>query len=192
MRLFAAVDLEPTTRRAAFALGARVARGLAGSGDRGRPRVSWVKEENLHITMRFLGEVEDRRAADLVAQFTAPLATRVFDIELGGVGVFPPAGPPRVVWLGVTSGADRLFELNAELEARFDAWGYGREPRSFRAHLTLGRCREPLGPRARERVVRTDAGDIGTSRIDGVVLYESRLSPSGPAYVALARAPLSG
>jgi len=154
-------------------------------------RVSWVREENLHLTMRFLGEVEDRQVEDLVARFTEPLAMRAFDIEFGGVGIFPPAGPPRVVWLGVICGADWLFALNAEVEGRFVAWGYGRDNRPFRAHLTLGRCRDPLGPQARDLLLRTDARAVGTSRVDCVVLYQSQLSSSGPTYVPLARALLS-
>jgi len=191
MRLFAAVDLEPPVRRGAFAFGQRLACTHGGPGGRGRPGVSWVREENLHLTMRFLGEVEDRQAEDLVARFGERLATRAFDIELGGAGVFPPAGPPRVVWLGVTRGADLLRALNAEVEGRFVAWGYGRDDRPFRAHLTLGRCRAPLGPEARDVWLRADARAIGTSRVDRVVLYQSRLSASGPTYVPLARAPLS-
>lgn len=191
MRLFAAVDLEAPVRREAFAFGERLACKLGGPGGRGRARVSWVREENLHLTMRFLGEVDDRAVEDLVARFGEPLTTQAFDIELGGAGVFPPAGPPRVVWLGVTRGADRLLALNAEVEDRFVAWGYGRDDRPFRAHLTLGRCKTLLEREARELLLRADARPIGTSRVDAVVLYQSQLLASGPTYVPLARAGLS-
>jgi len=190
MRLFAAVDLEPPVRRAVFETGGRLARALAGPGRPGRPRVSWVREENLHLTMRFLGEIADGSVADLAARFAAPLAAAPFDIGLGGVGVFPPAGPPRVVWVGVTLGADRLAALAAEVDGRFVAWGLGREDRPFRAHLTIGRCKDSLDRDARDRLLGADVGELGASRIDDVVLYESRLSSAGPTYVALARAPL--
>lgn len=191
MRVFAAVDLERAVRGAACAAGAGLARALAGSGGRGRSGVSWVREERLHLTLRFLGEVEERRIEDLMERFSAPLATVAFEIELGGFGVFPPTGPPRVVWIGVTRGAERLAALSAEIEGRFVAWGFGRADGPFRAHLTLGRCREPLGPQARDRLLGAGAGTVGVSRVDQVVLYESRLSSNGPTYVALARAPLS-
>jgi 2'-5' RNA ligase len=163
---------------------------LAGSAG-GHGRVSGVREENLHLTMRFLGETADSRIGDLVTRFGAPLAALAFDIELGGVGVFPPAGPPRVVWIGVTRGVEPLVALSAEVERRFVAWGFGREDRPFQAHLTIGRCKDPLDPQARDRLVEAGAGSLGSSRVEEVVLYQSRLSASGPTYIALARSPLS-
>ncbi len=191
MRLFAAVTLDEAVRAAAHKAGARLARALSGAGMRSRTGISWVRLENLHLTMRFLGEVEERRAGELVKRFAAPLAATAFEIDLGGFGVFPPSGPPRVVWVGVTRGADRLVDLSGEIEGRFIDWGFGRADKPFRAHLTLGRCRDPLGHAARERLTITDAGVIGTSRVADVVLYESRLSSAGPTDVALARAPLA-
>jgi 2'-5' RNA ligase len=191
MRLFAAVDLSPTVRRAVATAGERLNRTLSGAGGHSRSRVSWVRAENLHLTMRFLGEIADARVEDLAERFAAPLATSVFDIELGGVGVFPLAGPPRVVWIGVTRGVDGLTALSAEVEERLAACGFGREERPFRAHLTIGRCRDPLDRAARDRLLGTEVGALGSSRIDETVLYQSLLSASGPTYIALARAPLS-
>lgn len=191
MRLFAAVDLAPPVRHAAADAAQRLARAVAEPGARGGPRVSWVREGNLHLTVRFLGEIEGGRAQVLAARFAEPLAGGAFDIELGGVGVFPPNGPPRVVWLGVTRGAERLAALAAGVDERLVLWGFGREDRPFQPHLTIGRCREPLGRGARDRILGADVGALGASRVDEVVLYESRLAAGGPTYVALARAPLS-
>ena len=191
MRLFAAVDLAPSVRRAAADAAKCVARAAADSGARGGLRVSWVREGNLHLTVRFLGEIEDGRARELVARFAEPLAGQAFDIELGGVGVFPPNGPARVVWLGVSRGAERLAALAAGVDERFFLWGFGRADRPFRAHLTIGRCRDPLDRQARDRILGASVGAMGTSRVDEVVLYESRLASGGPTYVALSRAPLA-
>jgi 2'-5' RNA ligase len=191
VRLFAAVDLAPPVRRAAFAAGERLARALTGPGGRGRSRVSWVREENLHLTMRFLGEIEDSRVEGLVVGFSAPLVTAAFEIELGGVGVFPPSGPPRVIWIGVRQGAEPLTALSAEIDARCAALGFGRDDRPFRAHLTLARCKDAIDRQACDRLLGTNPGAPGVSRVNEVVLYQSRLSASGPTYVALARAPLS-
>jgi 2'-5' RNA ligase len=190
MRLFAAVDFAPPVRRAAADATRRLARALAGPDARGGPRVSWVRDENLHLTLRFLGEIDDGRVGDLAGRFAAPLAASAFDVEVGGVGVFPPAGPPRVVWLGVLLGAERLAALAAEVDERFLLWGFGRADRPFRAHLTIGRCKELLDRGARDRILGVDVGALGSSRISEVVLYESRLAPGGPTYVALARGPL--
>jgi 2'-5' RNA ligase len=140
--------------------------------------------------MRFLGEVEDGRAGDLAARFVAPLAGGTFDIEISGVGVFPPVGPSRVVWLGVTRGSERLTALAAQLDERFLLWGFGREDRPFRAHLTVGRCKEALDRATRDRILGAGVASLGTSGVGEVVLYESRLAAGGPTYVALARAPI--
>lgn len=191
MRLFAAVDLEPHVRHAVFAAGERVARALAGPGGHRRSRVSWVREGNLHLTIRFLGEVEDSRVGDLIAGFSVPLATAAFEIELGGVGVFPPSGPPRVIWIGVTHGAERLTSLSAEVDARFAESGFGRDDRPFQAHLTIARCKDVIDRQACGRLLGADPGALGASRVEEVVFYQSRLSASGPTYEALARAPLS-
>jgi 2'-5' RNA ligase len=191
VRLFAAVDLAAPVRHAAFAVGEGLARALAGPDARGRLRVSWVREENLHLTVRFLGEIEDGRVGDLGAAFCAPLATQAFDLELGGVGVFPPSGPPRVIWIGVRQGAERLAALSAEVDERFEALGFGRGDRPLRAHLTIARCKDAFDRQMRDRILGADPGAIGASRVQEVVLYESRLSARGPAYASLARAPLS-
>ena len=191
MRLFAAVDLDPSVRSAARSVAERLGRVLAGPGARRRSGVSWVREENLHLTMRFLGEVDDGRAAELVERFGEPCETATFSIELCGIGIFPPSGPPRVVWIGVTNGADRLAVLDAEVERRMAAAGFGRDDRPFRAHLTIGRVKDALGPSGGRQMLAEPVGSLGTSRVTHVVLYESRLSARGPTYVALARAPLS-
>lgn len=190
MRLFVAVDLEPSIRQEAFAVGVRLAGVLRRAIPGGRADVSWVRADNLHLTLRFLGEVEDARAAALAERFTQPLALAPFDIELGGVGVFPAAGSPRVIWIDVTQGREALVSLARQVEDRLEAWGCGRDTRPFQAHLTLGRCRQPLGPQAPGLLVGTAARSIGRSRVDHVVLFESRLG-SGPAtYLVKARTPL--
>ena len=190
MRLFVAVELEPSLRRDAAAAGARLAAALRRGMPGGRADISWVPPDNLHLTLRFLGEVEEARAIALADRFPQPIAVDPFEIELAGVGVFPPSGSPRVVWIGVTLGREALTSLAAQVEERLASWGFGREARPFQAHLTLGRCRQPLGPRARDLLVEVAVAAVGKSRIDRVVLFESRLS-SGPAtYVRQAVAPL--
>jgi 2'-5' RNA ligase len=191
VRLFAAVDLAAPVRHAAFVTGEGLARALSGPGAHVRPRVSWVREENLHLTVRFLGEIEESRVGALVVAFRAPLATEVFEIELGGVGIFPPSGPPRVIWIGIRRGAERLTALSAEVDARCEALGFGRDARPFRAHLTIARCRDTIDRPASNRLLGADPGALGASRVEEVVLYQSRLGASGPTYAALARAPLS-
>jgi len=191
MRLFVAVELDEAVRQAASAVGDRLARALQKAVPGRNPGVSWVRVPNLHLTLRFLGEIEESRAAALVARFAEPLPLSPFEIDLAGIGVFPAAGSPRVVWIGVTEGRPKLVSLAAFVEDRLDAWGFGREPRPFQAHLTLGRCRQPLSPHAQDVLVDLAAAvTVGRSRVDHVTLMESQLSAGPPVYLARARAAL--
>lgn len=192
MRLFIAVELKAALRRDAAAAGARLAAALRRGLPGGRADVSWVRPDNLHLTLRFLGEIDEARALALADRFAEPFATKPFEIELAGVGAFPPSGSPRVVWIGTTLGRETLTALAEQVDARLESWGFAREARPFQAHLTLGRCRQPLGPRARDLLAGVITEPVGRSRVDRVVLFESRLS-SGPAtYIPRAVAPLGG
>lgn len=191
MRLFVAVDIDPTVRAAVGAVTRRLAREFESStGRRPGTDVTWVKPENMHLTLHFLGEVDQDRAAGLQRTLEAPFAMPAFCLDFDGVGLFPPSGPPRVVWLGITRGADRLVALHAEVGARLAGLGFALESRPYQPHLTLARFRRPGNPQLRELIGQVSAAGIGRSRVDHVTLYESRLSPRGPTYAELARSML--
>jgi RNA 2',3'-cyclic 3'-phosphodiesterase len=184
-RLFVAVDIDERARSAI----AEISRGLAHHLRRepGAGRITWVRPEHLHLTVRFLGEVEQRRIDPLQGAFIEPLTTADFDLSFQGLGMFPAAGRPRVVWLGIRDGRPELERLGREVDERLRAAGVAPEDRSFRAHLTLGRFRNAT------RRPAIDAADVGTPaigpcRIDRVTLYESQLSTAGPRYTPLAQA----
>ena len=193
MRLFIAIDLDEGSRRAAAALGEEVARRLHAAGAVDRKGVTWVSAHNLHLTLRFLGEVDEERTHQLVARFGEPFQAPAFAVRLSELGVFPPEGPPRVIWIGVTGAGGSLTALYQEVEARLRLLQFEPESRPFQAHLTLGRFRKPAAGRARD-LVRTaiPSRDIGPSPVDHVTLYRSELSPRGPTYTPLVQAPLSG
>ena len=180
LRSFLAVDLAPHARAQAAQVMAQLRQG-APEG------VRWVPEENLHLTLKFLGDVEPDRIPKLIAASTAKLE-RVggFEVMLGGLGVFPNARRARVVWLGVQAGGPELARLARKLDAAAARIGVERERRPFRTHLTLGRLRQPA-PLALSAVPCPDAKPFF---VEEVVLYESRLSPTGARYVPLARFPL--
>jgi len=193
VRLFIAIDLDEGSRRAAAALGEEVARRLHSAGAVDRRGATWVSAPNLHLTLRFLGEVDEGRTSRLVAQIAEPFQTPAFTLTLSELGVFPPAGPPRVIWIGVKGAGDSLAALYQEVESRLRGLQFTPESRPFQAHLTLGRFRRPGGRRARDVVcTETPSEEIGPSRVDHVTLYRSDLSPRGPTYTTLVRAPLSG
>ena len=184
MRLFLAIDLDEAARRALGAEQARLAQLVRGSP------LKFVRPEQLHVTLVFLGEVAPDRATAVRAAVEAPLEGAPFEAVFDTLGTFPPRGAPRVLWIGATTGAAEMIALQQHLAARVTALGIEIERRAFHPHLTLGRWRESH-PRDRVAVVESPRLRPGVRVfVDGVTLYQSRLSPAGAAYTSLARATL--
>jgi RNA 2',3'-cyclic 3'-phosphodiesterase len=190
MRLFVAVGLEKEVRDAAAQLIEQLDRALHGHRSSGRKGlVKWVEPDNLHLTLRFIGEV-DEATSDVVREtLKKPLSEPPFTSSFEGLGVFPPNGPPRVIWVAATEGADALGRMHREVEERLTALGLAREDRPFRAHLTLGRFREPAGAETR-RLLQGHEAVLGRCRVVEATLYSSRLSPAGPSYTPIVALPL--
>lgn len=193
MRLFIAVDVSDEIR--AHAAGLR--RAIVGRDPRLERGLRWVAVEHLHLTLRFLGELAGEAAGHLEAELAVPLASAPFTWRLGGVAWLPGPARPRVLVCRIGDGADALVALQAEVEARVQrAAVAAADTRPFLAHLTLARVRdgrESDVARARDALSGLTAGDdVPAARVDAVTLYESRLSPRGPTYTPLARAPLGG
>src|SRR4051794_36719961 len=106
MRLFTAVELGAEVRAAAAAYSRGLRSRIEQAGLQFRAR--WIPEDNLHVTLTFLGEVADARLAAIAAALDAPLVTPRFVAVVAGAGVFPPSGAPRIVWLGIDEGSDAL------------------------------------------------------------------------------------
>ena len=158
---------------------------LRSNGD----RVSWVKRENLHFTLRFLGDVgEDgaRRAAEAAVEIAAD--HRAFDAALGTLGAFPDGRRARVLWIGLSRGAEPMVALARGLERALERRGFEREGRPFAAHLTIGRVREP-GHDWSEALGRATLQSAAWY-VNRVLLIRSTLSPQGSRYVEIAAAPL--
>ena len=187
MRLFVAVDLDDAARSAIAAEQKRVA---AAMGD-ARSSVRWVKPDQMHLTLVFLGEVSEAQAPTVVDAISQPVPAAPFPIAFQGLGVFPNHGGPRALWIGVTNGEAELVALQGELARRTVAAGIALEARPFHPHLTLGRWRQSR-PSDRRRALASAQPDV-VARVDvsGATLYHSRISSAGPAYTALARATLS-
>jgi 2'-5' RNA ligase len=180
IRAFVAVELSPEAREQA----AKAIEGLRGLlGD----DVRWVHPEKLHLTLKFLGDVDPDQVPKLAQRVAAKLVGESsFDVALGGLGSFPSARAARVVWLGVSAGAAPLARLARKVDAAAARLGVPRERRPYRAHLTLGRLRRP-GHVPLERAAPPDSVSFP---VNEVVLFESRLSSSGSTYVPLVRLPL--
>jgi len=157
------------------------------------PRVAWVRTENLHLTLRFLGSLDEAtlgRVREALAVATATAAP--FTATLGGLGGFPPARAPRVIWAGVVTGADALAELHARLEEALAVQGIPGEGRPFHAHVTLGRARDPRGAPEVAAVVASLTEPFGEVVVDAVHLMRSDLDPRGARYSVVARGELRG
>ncbi|MCH7607047.1 MAG: RNA 2',3'-cyclic phosphodiesterase [Chloroflexi bacterium] len=188
LRLFVSVELPQHVRGA---LSTSIERLRSSLGDAYR----WVRPEAVHLTLRFLGNVEQERVAELAAALEAavgPLAA--FELRLDGTGVFPNARAPSVVWAGLGGESAALVRLVAAVGTATAGVGEPAESRPYVPHLTLGRVRGRLGTR--------DAGELaarlreltyeGTApfRVDGVSLMQSEIGPAGARYTRLAYAPL--
>ena len=175
MRLFVAVLLPEEIRQR-----------LATAQDRlryARADVSWVKPGNLHITLKFLGEMEPKRL-DRIRSALAHAALRVtaFSAEVAGIGTFG-GRTPRVVWAGVREGAEPLGALAGAVEEALAGVGVPQERRGFTAHFTLGRIRSPKNLEALHAAIRAEpTGGFGATRVDQCVLIESQLDPGGSIY----------
>jgi len=155
--------------------------------------VRWVPKENLHITMKFLGNVNEtiipdiQEILDLVAPRHLPVTCR-----FGGLGVFPDRGRPRIIWLGVKKGSDRLSRLADDLNGELDRLGFKSELRRYTPHLTLGRVRH--GARTPQlRILRElekeKSGRLSNSHgllnINMLLFQKSTLTPKGAIYQVL-------
>ncbi len=180
--MFVAVDLDAAARVAVAAsidaLATRLARAATPSA------VRWVRPEQLHFTLRFLGEVSAQQVALVQRALSVPWTTGVFDVRLAGVDLFPYSGEPRVIWLGLDEGRDHMVALKTELDRRLVSVGFGPETRRFRAHLTLGRIKRRLAVSGPELRALLSQYEPETARwtVDRVTLYESRVSFRGTTY----------
>jgi len=190
VRLFIGIDIDPHARPA-----------LSSAAEALRERVEqhdptlvarWVPAENLHITLWFIGEVNEPRAAAVLSAVDAPFGTRACRVQLGGCGVFPPSGAPRVFWIGVRRGSEALTALYAELTARLQPLGFEPERRPYSAHLTIARIKDikPGGYGAMRAVVQETRFEPVDCDVDAVTVFQSKVGSKGATYTPVLRVPL--
>src|SRR4051812_450647 len=184
MRLFIAIELDEGAREAVAAAQRRL---QAAWHDSDRSALKWIRPEHMHLTLVFLGEVDASRSQAVADAVERPLAGERFQLELGGLGMFPPAGAPRVLWLGLTAGSPDVAAVQREMANRIEQLGIPLERRAFHPHLTLARWREsrPSDRRRLQGVEPTTA--VTRLAVDAVALIHSRLTAAGPAYATICR-----
>jgi len=155
----------------------------------GHDAVAWVKKENLHYTMRFLGEVDEAGAANAAAAMREAAARRArFGAALGGFGAFPSAKRARVLWIGMTQGAEPMRLLANALDESLTRRGFEPAEESFEPHLTVGRVRAPGDWTAR----LLDAPTVEARfQVDRLKLVKSVLAPGGSRYETIEESALA-
>jgi len=176
MRTFISVELPEAVRK-------KVAELINGLKDTGAA-VKWVEAGNLHITLKFLGWVEDRDLDNLTALTAQAVSGKgSFRARFKGVGTFPDGRDPRVVWVGTAEGGDGLCELAKSLEETLSKAGFRREEREFRPHITAGRVKEKKGvDRLKAKIQSQVNAEFGETLVDRVHIMKSTLTPKGPVY----------
>ncbi len=178
MRLFTAIELPETVRDAL----SRICCGL--------PRARWVPEEQMHLTLRFIGEFNENRLDELDACL-ATVEVESFSLTLRGVGCFPPRRDPRVLWVGVENPAP-LVELKRRIDRALAEIGVPRESRKFAPHCTLARvARTPLGRTTAFLVEHSDLR-LEPFTVSGFHLFSSLLTPKGAVHRHEAEYPFAG
>jgi len=143
-----------------------------------------VERGNLHITMKFLGEVPPPMV-EAVKSEMAGIEFEAFDAHIKGVGAFPKTSSPRVIWAGVEEGAEELKAVYEELERRLRKLGFKPEGRPFHPHVTLMRVKGPRSPQLVRRIMELSDYEFGTVRCEALRLKKSTLTPRGPIYETL-------
>jgi 2'-5' RNA ligase len=187
-RIFIALALSDAARETLRREVRRLARAL--------PDVRFAAPDDLHLTLAFLGEVDDATLAQVIALGSDVAShSRPFELALAGLGVFGPPHAPRVVWAGVGGETPRLLALQHRLADALEALGFPREQRPFSPHLTLARLKRPLNDATAQRLRAVLAGPPPAPtrwRVDDLRVMRSDLAATGARYTALSVAPLAG
>jgi 2'-5' RNA ligase len=185
VRLFVAIDIDEQTRAQLAPAREAIARVIETAAK--PPRVTWLRDDAAHVTLRFIGETADARVAAIQETLAPRVAIAPFEVEWQTLGTFPAGRHPRVVWVGPARGGDALQHLAAAVNERLVAVIGPPEPRPFSPHLTLGRIKQEGRGVDWRRALDAVCWPPTVTTIDHVTLYASRLSPKGATYTAVSQ-----
>lgn len=187
VRVFCAVEMPREVREAAAAHVARLRREFPDA------RARWARPEGLHVTLKFIGEIEAARVEVLSRAAAAAVeGFEPFELAIEEAGTFPPRGAARVLWLGVKDASGGLARLQRRLEEECEAAGFPREPRDFAPHLTLARLRAPKDAHALAGAYRRLTFGPHRFKVSELVVIRSELGPGGSRHTPLSRHPFEG
>ena len=197
LRTFIAVEIDPSHKQKLIHLISTLKRSDAD--------VKWVNETQMHLTLKFLGNIEESKVQEISdALKSIANNTKEFTISLSNLGAFPNAKRPRVIWVGIDKGKNQLKLLASQIETNLEKLGFPKEPRDFKSHLTLGRVKsqknlqnltklltettfqpqdemEPTRPKGQDSSGR-NTEQRRSIKINKLILFQSTLTPKGPIY----------
>ena len=183
MRLFVAILLDDEVRAALARVQQQLARECSG--------VRWVRQDQLHITAKFLGEVPDRDVAGVSkALEQAAMRLTPFEMTLKGCGCFPPRGAVRIVWAGIEEPSGSLLRTVEAVEEALAELGFPRERRPFSPHITIGRVKQDTSGGSWRPVVSEFEFPVLAQPVEKITLMSSVLAPHGPRYSIVSAATL--
>ncbi len=183
MRLFIALPLGPEVKDA-------LGRIISDFKRHGGP-VKWVKPENIHLTLRFLGETDESLVGKIKTEIdTVAAAHARVQTSISRLGGFPNLNRPRVIWVGIEHNLELLSKMARQMELRARTLRFDKESRAFKAHLTLGRVRQPQGLEGLTQALDKYVLEEIPVMFDRIVLFKSTLTPQGPIYDRLHEAAL--
>lgn len=147
--------------------------------------VKWVKSENIHLTLKFLGNITDEQIEDVKNVFKKMGSNfKNYSIHLAGVGAFPKIQYPRVIWVGMDEGVEETDKIYKSIEEELNKKGFAKEKRSFSPHLTLGRVRSPKNRQQLTKAVEKEKNFSSSSKllVGEIILFKSILTPKGSIY----------
>lgn len=187
IRAFLAVDPPEEIFREIIKIQERLKKTIKGD-------ISWVRPEGIHLTLKFFGYVYHSDVANISLVVKNNVANmKALMLNVRNLGAFPSVNRPRVLWLGIDGDTDPLISLQAEIDVGFQEYGFKKEERPFRPHLTLARVKEPKGLVGLAETVKKNEDYVaGSFTVNGLTLFKSDLRPTGAIYTKLSDFPFPG
>lgn len=149
--------------------------------------VKWIEKENIHLTLKFLGEVDEKKLEAVRSALDAiAIRTKTFEASIKNIGAFPKIEFPRVIWAGIDKGAEESGTLAGKIDQALSRLGFQKESRPFAAHLTIGRVRSSKNiDKLKNQMEAYSLPELPPAPIRSVILYKSTLTPNGSTYTIL-------
>ncbi len=148
-------------------------------------RISWTKPDNIHLTLKFLGDIEESKTKSIGESLTtATKEFQPFNFFVKELGIFPNFRRPRVLWVGINNTGNELNKIHSKIEQQLNQLGFPKEKKRFNPHLTIGRVQSQVSDQFIEKF-NTCKFDGGKVKVEEIIFMKSRLRPKGAIYTPL-------